>query len=781
MAKLILRVYRLDDASVKMSLGINNFKDVKASDWYYGYVNVAADMKMINGYSDGTFRPNDKVTYSEAVTMIVRALGYTDLQAKPGEKWDAPYIKKMNEIRLAKNVGYFKNSDEATRGNIAIMIWNMLNAESYMTIKDKTHVGLIKETVPKKVITRYYPDYAIIDDDILEGISVYKDIVEEEEIVEYYISTKEIDDVQVPNPIPLKRIGAKLSGIYNIETKLAIGLNFIYDERFDEGTTKELEEIYKFNPKNGSYVLGKSKNYAYIYFDEEDKIDRVAYLGSNLNILVKEAKIQREKHKEIGEDGKEHDVDGKEYVLINEKNMLFTDKVLLNANGESLSWSDVKEGGVLSSIRNGMYVYNDKTVRGELESVKSKDSKIFLTVDGQLYVCDSSVTYKLYGSETTKRVTVKALQEFVGRDIELVTSYSKEVMQINLERNYDNASQAIRFGIILDAYKNEGEEETTELEISTSNGIKTFTVDKTIFDKKIDAGTLIHFESSGSEIEFIDIFVDNLKIPGGTLDMDIENKKYEDLKLDEYEIDENTVIYIIEKEYVINSDKNIKDYNLVVEKDRDILENLDDNVVHVLYDDSNVAVAIFVEKELNKYDYKYARVLDIYQEREGKKDDKNTEEDESKETTNKMVLKVKLSPFNNVISEYIVTGNINCEPGDLISYTTKDDKLEVEERYNAKLLGDKRDYIVERFEDDIIYLSNGDTININKNAFDIEGKTYLFDKYIVVFAKVSKSSGDWKFITSNIIEPRKIEVKAGDRIAIDEIEDLFVIYRGYTD
>ncbi|MBO5178941.1 MAG: S-layer homology domain-containing protein [Clostridia bacterium] len=766
MAKMILNVYNLGDSIKGMSKGINNFKDVKKNAWYYDYVNVAADIKMINGYSDGTFRPNDEVTYSEAVAMIIRALGYTELSARLGESWDAPYIRKANEIRLNKNAGYFKYTDDATRGNVAIMLCNMLNSESYIVVKDKTNVGLIKETTPKKVINRYYSDYAIIDEDILEDIQVYREKVNNEEVAEYYISTKEIDLVQVPDPIPLKRIGVKVSGMYNIDENMAIGLNFIYDEDFDEGAIAELEDIYDLNStRKNTYTLGKNSNYAYIYFDNEERISRMTYLGSNEDILVKESKIEKEKYTDGGKEKT-----GAEYILINEENKILTSKILINEDGELLEWSDVKENGVISSIGNDMYVYHDKTIKGQLQKVKVIDSKLYLTIDEMMYECDDSATYKLYGSETTKRATRKALEEYIGRDIELIISYSKEVMEINLDRNYENASQAIRFGIVVDSHEFEGEETDKTLRLATTSGKNIFRISKDVLDKELAIGTLIHFEYDNSRIEFIDIFAENAKIPGGTVDMDLEKKGYEDGKLGEYELDTNTVIYILEKEYEVNSDKSIKDYHMRIEENIDVLENLEGYTVHVLYDEYNTAVAIFIEKELNKYDYKYGRVLDIYQ---AKNDDENSDE--------KYVLKIKVSPFNNVISEYTVSGNLNCEPGDLISYTTDDDKFEIEERYNAKLLGDKRDLIVKEVKKDIVYLTNGDQINLKENQFKINGKKYLFDKYVVVYSRVTKLSGDWKFYSATIVDPEDLKLQPGDRIAMDEIEDLFVVYRGYED
>lgn len=769
MAKLVFTVYGLDDLIVDAAPeGSKPFKDVKDSEWYYDYVCAAADMKIINGYSDGTFRPNEKVTYAEAATMIIRALGYTDIVAKEGESWEVPYIKKMSDIRLAKNLGYFKNSDFATRGDVAIMIWNMLNCETYMIVKEKTYDGFVRGNVAGKIIDRYYPDYAIIDDDILEEIYIEKTTEDDEEVIEYAIATKKIDYVKVPNPIPLRRIGVKVSGIYNIEENMAIGLNFIYDEDFDEGSTIELDELYDLNTaKKNEYVVGKSKNYAYVYFNSNDKIDRITYLGSNENILVKEVKIEKVTTKKDDDD--ETEVKSGT-ILINDEIEIEISEVLINEDGELMDWSSVKEDGVLSKLKNGMYVYYNKLKNGELEEVVLKNGMLCLIVNGTIYECDEDAIYKLYGSETLKKMSKKKLEEYVGRSVEVITSYSGEIMQISLEENYENASESIRFGIILDCREYENDKTERILRIQTANDKKVMHLSSDVYSKELEAGSLINFEHTNSRIESLEVFSDGLKISGAEIDMDIENKTYLGNSIGGYGIDEETVIYIIEKEYVVNSDKAIKSYNMYVEDDKNVLEDLEKQVVHVVYNEYNNAVAIFVEKELNKYDYKYARVLDVYEEKitEDKKD-------------TKYALKIKVSPFNNVVSEYTLVGIATCEPGDLISYSLDEEELTVKERYNAKLLGDKRDYIIESVKNKVVYLTNGEQIDFTKDTFEINGKKYLFEKYIVVYSKVSNISGEWKFYSATIEEPEKLVLKAGDRIAIDEIEDLIVIYRGYKD
>lgn len=49
------------------------FKDVKTSYWAYSVIQWGVNNKVINGYPDGTFKPNNQVAESEFLAMLVRA------------------------------------------------------------------------------------------------------------------------------------------------------------------------------------------------------------------------------------------------------------------------------------------------------------------------------------------------------------------------------------------------------------------------------------------------------------------------------------------------------------------------------------------------------------------------------------------------------------------------------------------------------------------------------------------------------------------------------------
>lgn len=92
------------------------FADVKGDHWAAGFINVAADQGIINGYPDGTFKAEAEVTYAEVLAMLVRVLGYD-----PSVKgtWPTNYIVKAADVGISKDVAFSANTP-AVRGDIAL-------------------------------------------------------------------------------------------------------------------------------------------------------------------------------------------------------------------------------------------------------------------------------------------------------------------------------------------------------------------------------------------------------------------------------------------------------------------------------------------------------------------------------------------------------------------------------------------------------------------------------------------------------------------------------------
>lgn len=99
------------------------FSDVTSKHWAAGYVNLAYTLSYINGYGDGTFGPESNVTYAQAVTILLRILGYTTSEI--GSFWPDDYLNYAKYLGLDCNLGLSPNHS-ITRGEAAILLLQMM-------------------------------------------------------------------------------------------------------------------------------------------------------------------------------------------------------------------------------------------------------------------------------------------------------------------------------------------------------------------------------------------------------------------------------------------------------------------------------------------------------------------------------------------------------------------------------------------------------------------------------------------------------------------------------
>lgn len=107
-----------------------SFDDVDSSHWARNYIQTAYNLGIIAGFEDNTFRPDTPVTYEQALKMVVCTLGYEPHAQNLGT-WPEGYIKQASQLSLNKNVSDVTYSSGAPRGVIAQVLYNALDIEMY--------------------------------------------------------------------------------------------------------------------------------------------------------------------------------------------------------------------------------------------------------------------------------------------------------------------------------------------------------------------------------------------------------------------------------------------------------------------------------------------------------------------------------------------------------------------------------------------------------------------------------------------------------------------------
>lgn len=111
-------------------VGSVNYFDVSQDDWFYLSLAKAAFAGIISGYEDGTFRPNDNITREEAAVIIGRAYEISAASAARFSDsasisdWAAQYVGAMyaNQIINGYSDGTFKPQMPITRAETVQII-----------------------------------------------------------------------------------------------------------------------------------------------------------------------------------------------------------------------------------------------------------------------------------------------------------------------------------------------------------------------------------------------------------------------------------------------------------------------------------------------------------------------------------------------------------------------------------------------------------------------------------------------------------------------------------
>ena len=78
LAKMIVYTRGLQEYADSMDFSAG-FSDVKKDHWARNYIRVACDLGLLKGYEDGTFKPEKEVSYAETVAIVLRILGYSNI------------------------------------------------------------------------------------------------------------------------------------------------------------------------------------------------------------------------------------------------------------------------------------------------------------------------------------------------------------------------------------------------------------------------------------------------------------------------------------------------------------------------------------------------------------------------------------------------------------------------------------------------------------------------------------------------------------------------------
>ena len=245
------------------------FDDVSPKHWANTYINTAYDLGIINGYGDGNFGPEDPVTYEQAVKMLVSALGY-EKKAQSLGGYPTGYMMVANQEGITSGT---TNTGAANRGTVAKLTYNALT----VPMMDQTSWGTNEQfnAIPTQSLLWSKLD-AVKAEVVIDTIPLNKDV---EETVG--LDVKSIDKVAQANGVETTDInnvkinGVDLTGLQGLRTTVILDKSDMDDIKLLGVVSKAGKNIeVTIDPA----MLVNANNDGYVEYYKTNDDDRVSKL-----------------------------------------------------------------------------------------------------------------------------------------------------------------------------------------------------------------------------------------------------------------------------------------------------------------------------------------------------------------------------------------------------------------------------------------------------------------------------------------------------------------------
>lgn len=809
-AKIMVEALGLADAA-KATQSAPLFTDIEASRWSAGYISVAIGEGILKGYPDGTFRPSKEVSYAEAVTMLVRGLGYKD-EFLSGAAWPHNYIAKAASEGVTSHVD-FDTTGTADRGSVAVMVNNTLDADTISAseyanatfgnttysksgktlLEDKLDITKVEDATitgtPKvdkdvdddQIEFRADEDYDSLDIeedkeivfDVKEGIdlnsylgetvNVY--INDDEEVVYFEETSKESDAFYGVIDEESSAIEAITKDDEKIEKALDEELTIIDaegdDKDYDLADEDEIK-IYVDNKEvdfdDFAEMVKESGNTVFAKFIKDNK-GKIATIDAQIFEELAATAVKAEDDRLVYRDATADSNDDEEKLKFGDDEDI--EKIIvMDVNGKQMSVEDIKENDVLYINKNLSELDNGKIDSDDdLEEQSSKDVIAYVvvvrnTVEGALKTFDQEDGEVKIGSDSydvdTKYGTVTSNE---NEDIYEFADDKDGADALEALSDVDDEVEAFR-GITGDLVHIQGKAESSSSDkyaiITDINTAKSNPkIDLLNSEEKITANMALDFEKD----EFL-----------GYDDEDDFKDKSVIGDVIKYTVNSDNEIDHMEKIAELDSDFKLKIADTDFEDDFKVkmgklTDDFKSDELEIEKDDLSVDSKVVVFKYDEVEEYNDVEDIDVqkYEKLDGKGEDEEIVVFYNDDDEVELILLTSDISSDDEAPAYVIDANQKSDytVANIHKYgqDKADEDVEVDELNGAS--SDKYDYknIKERV---VVYTENSD------------GELELFttqEEYEKEF-----EDGDYEFVTGKVTEDSssriKVETAEGDEVVI---------------
>ncbi len=426
-AKTIVVASGLQDDSEYLK-GSSIFSDINPNGWSAGYINVAIEHGFVTGMLDGKFHPEENITFAQACTVLVKALGYSD--ADISGLWPNNYIGKAKSLGLVDGINLSSN-DGIKRWMAVVMLDNLLNT-NIKTDRNKTfgdESGLYIECIvlgnsktlgglaENQILTNNGIYYLDSNDALLEVGKKYQVKLENDKIVNVFGEVGKYANISVGNAI-----GTTVSYLENGKSKTL--------ELPDKTTYYHQGEVQKYD--NLSDIL--QVNSSIILFSDKDTS------GYEYGVIVDPMYSKPEIALKF------------DPTLNKIGNIVISDNTKITKDGKIININQIEDLDVAYQVsdiwgKNKYILVTDSKVEGEITNIlPNKVSPKTIQIDDVDYDLSDKMDISKINSNGTFSVnnSIIALRGYDGKVIDLVDNGGEDNSNFALViNNYSQISQSI--------------------------------------------------------------------------------------------------------------------------------------------------------------------------------------------------------------------------------------------------------------------------------------------------------------------------------------------------
>ena len=235
----------------------NEFFDVDADEWYAPYINAAKYAGIINGYEDGSFKPEGSITREEAASIIGRTIEVLEISLSADRlnvnfndeneisEYAVGYIDRLYTMSLLNgdDNNFFRPADCLSRAETAQMLWNVLSKinQNESDASQNTEIANLSFKADNKSFINYVNNDCYDEDEII--LSPESD-AEAAEQTAAPIPSDNPSFTEKPDAEPTETpISESTQTPEAVQTSMP-NSTFVPDKVFD---CKNLDELYEYN------------------------------------------------------------------------------------------------------------------------------------------------------------------------------------------------------------------------------------------------------------------------------------------------------------------------------------------------------------------------------------------------------------------------------------------------------------------------------------------------------------------------------------------------------